>query len=232
MSSDVPRELIPFADGIWVGAAPASIVGMPLTTTTTVLRLDDGGLMLHAPTAMTAARQAAVEALGEPRHLYAPSLTHQRRIGEWAEAFPNATLHAPPGLARKRPDLRIDRLHGDPLPPEMEGVVDEITIEGFRLQETVVLYRPAKTLVVADLVHNIGRPDHRWTRIYAGLMGFYGRVALSRIIRWTAFSDRKAARASIDRVLEASFDGLVIGHGDHLRSGGREALAQAYAWLP
>jgi hypothetical protein len=196
-----------------------------------VLRLADGGLLLHSPTACTPERLAAVKALGQVTHLYAPSLTHQRRIGEWAEAFPGARLHGPPGLARKRPDLRIDRIHGEPLEPEMRGFLRELPIAGFRLEEAAVLYEPAKALLVADLVHNIGRPPHPWTKIYAGLSGFYGRVAISRVIRWTAFSDKKAARASLNRVLAQPFESLIIGHGDHLAEGGREALRAAYHWL-
>ncbi|MCG8455279.1 MAG: DUF4336 domain-containing protein [Holophagales bacterium] len=230
MNTDT-AELAPFAEGVWVGAAPARILGMPLTTTMTVLRLGDGGLLLHSPTAMTPERLSAVRELGRVSHLYAPSLTHQRRIGEWAEAFPQARLHGPTGLAVERPDLRIDRSHGDPMDPEMEGMVEEFPIAGFRLQETVVFYRPARVMIVADLVHNIGRPAHRWTRIYAGLMGFYGRIELSRMLRWIAFDDRRAARASLDRVLAEPFEALIVGHGNHLRTGGREALAAAYAWL-
>ncbi|MCH9648966.1 MAG: DUF4336 domain-containing protein [Deltaproteobacteria bacterium] len=225
------EELTQFAEGVWVGTAPASIVGMPLTTTMTILRLRDDSLLLHSPTAMTPERLAAVRSLGEVTHLYAPSLTHQRRIGEWADTFPNAQLHAPPGLAKKRPDLRIDRVHETPMAPEMEGVLKEFPIAGFRLEETVVMYQPSQVLIVADLVHNIGRPDDQWTKIYAGLMGFYGRVGLSRVIRWTSFSDRKAARSSIDRVLAQSFDSVVIGHGTHLKTGGHEAIRAAYSWL-
>jgi hypothetical protein len=56
-------------------------------------------------------------------------------------------------------------------------------------------------------------------------------VALSRAIRWTGFSDRAAARRSIDAVVARPFDRLVVGHGDPLASGGREAFAAAYGWL-
>jgi hypothetical protein len=92
-----------------------------------------------------------------------------------------------------------------------------VPVDGFRLEERALVHRPSRTLVVADLVHNIGTPARAWTRVYAGAMGFYGRVALSRMLRWAAFSDRASARRSVDNpVLE----------------GAREALATAYAWLP
>jgi hypothetical protein len=223
--------LTPFAEGIWVDSAPARIVGMPLTSTMTVMRLGDGGLLLHSPIEMTPERRAAVEALGPVAHLYAPNLFHHLRVGEWAAAFPAARVHGPPGLARKRPDLRLDRAIGTAPEPAFAGVLDEVAIDGFRLGESVVVHRPSATAVVADLVHNIGRPPERWTKIYAGAMGFYDRVALSRMLRWAAFSNRAAARRSIDDLLGRPFDRLIVGHGAAVRERGKEALAAAYHWL-
>jgi hypothetical protein len=231
----VDATLTRFADGVWLDSEPVRIVGMPLTSTMAVLRLGDGSLLVYSPVALTPARRAAVAALGPVAHLYAPNTFHHLFIGQWAAAFPSARLHAPAGLARKRRDLRIDRTHGGAAgaapEPAFAGVLDELPIDGFRLQESVLLHRPSRTLVVADLVHNIGHPPERWTRIYAGAMGFYDRVALSRMLRWAAFPDRAAARRSLDAVLALSFDGLVVGHGAPLASGGREALAAAYSWL-
>ena len=224
--------LTPFAEGIWVDTAPVRFLGMQLTTTMTVLRLGDGNLLLYSPVALTQARQSAIEALGPVAHLYAPNLFHHRWIGEWAAAFPSARLHAPVGLAKKRGDLRIDRIHNAAREPAFAGVLEELPIDGFRLEESVVVYRPACTLVVADLVHNVGRTQHRWTNFYSQTMGFYDRVALSRMIRWTAFTDRAAARRSLDELLALPFDRLIVGHGAPLAAGGREALAAAYSWLP
>jgi hypothetical protein len=224
--------LIPFADGVWVDTEPVRFLGLQLTATMAVLRLGDGSLLLYAPLAMTPERRAAVEGLGRVAHLYAPNLYHHLWIGEWAAAFPSARLHAPARLAKKRGDLRIARAHDAAPEPAFAGIVDELRIEGFRLDESVLVYRPARTLVVADLVHNIGRPRHRWTTLYTRTMGFYDLVALSRMIRWTAFSDRAIARRSLDELLARPFDRLIVGHGAPLAAGGRDALAAAYAWLP
>jgi hypothetical protein len=228
--SDGP--LTPFAEGVWVDTAPVRFLGMQLNSTMTVLCLGDGNLLLYSPVALTPARQSAIEALGPVAHLYAPNLFHHRWIGEWAAAFLSARLHAPVGLGKKCRDLRIDRVHNAAAEPAFAGVVEERHIDGFRLEESVVFYRPARTLVVADLVHNVGRPQHRWTNFYSRTMGFYDRVALSRMIRWTAFTDRAAARRSLDELLALPFDRLIVGHGTPLTAGGREALAAAYSFLP
>jgi hypothetical protein len=224
--------MTPFADGIWIEIGPARILGMRLTTTMTVLRLRDENLLVHSPLALTVARRAAVDRLGVVKHLYAPSTYHERHIGEWAAAYPAAALHAPAGLVRERPDLRIDRVIGSGPEPAFLGVIDEVPIEGFRLEETVLIYRPTRTLIVADLVHNVGRPEDWWTKFYTRLMGFYDRVALSRAIRWAGFSDGAAARRSIDELLTRPFNSLIVGHGTPLTTGGREAIAKAFTWLP
>lgn len=226
------EPLTRFAEGVWVDTEPVRHLGLHLTATMAVLRLSDGSLLLYSPVAMTQRRRAAIEALGPVAHLYAPNLYHHRWIGEWATAFPSARLHAPAGLANKRRDLRIDRICGVEPEPAFADFIDELSIGGFRLEESVLVYRPAHTLVVADLVHNIGRPQHPWTAFYARTMGFYDRVALSRMLRWAAFSDRTAARRSIDDLLTRPFDRITVGHGLPLITGVKESLAAAYEWLP
>ncbi|HEY2743445.1 MAG TPA: hypothetical protein VGL86_02440, partial [Polyangia bacterium] len=165
-----------------------------------------------------------VEALGRVAHVYAPSTFHHRWVGE-------ARLHAPAAPAEKRRELRVDRTLGAAPEPAFAGVVDELHVDGFRLDETVLVHRPSRTLVVADLVHHVGRPEGAWTRLYARTMGSYDRVALSRMLRWIAFSDRAAARKSVDAVLAQPFERLVVAHGAPLPAGAHKALAAAYAWL-
>ncbi len=228
-----PGTLVEFGDGVWLDTGPVRIVGMQLTSTMTVLRLPGGGLLVHSPVALTPVRRAAVDALGPVAHLYAPNLFHHRWLGAWAAAYPAARLHAPPGLARKRPDLRVDRVHGAAVEPAFASALDEIPIEGFRLRETALIHRVSSTLVVADLLHNVGRPAHPWAALYTRLMGFYDRPALSRVIRWTGFDDRPAARRCLRDLVGRPFERLVVGHGAPLGpgEGGRAALARAYEWL-
>ena len=227
--------LIAFSDGVWVASSPVSFLGLHVTSTMTVLRLDDGSLLVHSPLQLTAELLAEVSALGSVTELYAPNTFHHRWLAEWIAAFPRARVHAPAELAIKRPDLRIDRFHDRaPLTAadrRLDGI-EEIPIKGFRLRETVLVHRAGSTAIVSDLVHNIGRPQHAWTKAYSKAMGFYDRVALSRFLRWTSFDDRGAARQSVDALLGHSFENLVVGHGAPLTGDARATLAAATAWLP
>jgi hypothetical protein len=225
------ESLVTLGPGLWGCSDPARIVGTQLTASMTVMNLGGSDLLLYSPVALTPERRTAVESLGRVAHIYAPNLFHHLHVGQWCAAFPDARVHGAVGLAKKRPDLRIDRVHDAGPEPAFAGVVDELYIPGFRLNESVLVYRPARSLVVADLVHNVGKPEHGWTKFYTKTMGFYDRVSLSRMLRWTAFSDRAAARRALDDLLGHDFDGLVVGHGAPLQAGGKEALAAAYDWL-
>lgn len=223
--------MVPLAEGVWVDQEPIRFLGMKFQATMTVLRLRDDRLLVHSPVQMTPERRAAVEKLGRVAHLYAPNHMHHLWMGHWAAAFPSSRVHGPEKLRKKRRDLRIDRVNASAPEPDFAGVVDEVRIDGFRLEETVLFHRPSKTLVVTDLVQNIGRPTHWWTRAYSKMMGFYDRVALSRAIAGSAFPDKKAARRCVDAVLALPFERMVVAHNEPVTSGAREALAAAYGWL-
>jgi hypothetical protein len=181
---------------------------------------------------MTPERSAAVAALGEVGHLYAPNTFHHAWIGQWAGAHPRAVVHGPAALRRKRSDLTIGRAHDAPDAGVIDDAVLEVHVDGFRMEETLLLHRRSDSLIVTDLFHNIGTPPERWTKVYATAMGFYGRVALSRAIRWTAFRDARAARRSVDEVLAQPFSRIVVGHGAPIVDDAKVSMAEALAFLP
>jgi hypothetical protein len=217
---------------LWIDTAPVNILGMKLTSTMTILKLRDEALLLHSPLPLTHERRDWICSLGRVAHLYVPNTFHHLWVGDWAKAFPEARLHAPSGLSRKRSDLRIDRLHDQEREPSFEGVLDEVPIHGFRMMETVLVFHPSSAAIVTDLAHNVGRPTQAWAKLYTKAMGFYDQVALSSAIRWGGFDDKNAARQSVDALLAHSFERLLVGHGAPLLSGGHAALTNATQWLP
>jgi hypothetical protein len=228
-SSGEVSLLTPITDRIWLATAPVRFNGLRFTANMTVVRLTGGSLLLHSPIPATPELRAEVDALGPVAHLYSPNTYHHLRLGDWHQAYPGSKLHAPRGLAKKRNDLKIDRFH-DGAPDPGLGELDELPVEGFMLEERVVFHRESRTLIVADLLQNIGRPEHWLTQLYSKVCGFYDRVALSRLIR-LAFTDRAAARKSLTPIFELPFERLIVGHGEPLTVGAKEVLFQAYAWL-
>ncbi len=222
--------LEPIADGVWTSTVEVPLLRvMRIPAAMTVLRLRGDELLLHSPVPLTPERKAEVDALGRVTHLYSPNSFHHLSLGFWSAAYPHAKVHGSHALTKKRRDLRIDRFQDAP-EPAFESVLDEVRIEGFLLEESVLLHRASKTLVVADLVHHF-TPTHRLTRWYASLAGFNGGVAISKVIRSTSFPDKKAARRSVDAVLALDFERIIVGHGTVITQNPKEQLARAYDWL-
>jgi hypothetical protein len=229
MKTSIPT-FTKLAPGLWLASKPVSILGMPLSATMALVEIAPRELLAYSPTPLTPERRAFIDRLGRVTEIYAPNTFHHQWTGDWVEAFPAARVHAPLALRTKRPDLRIDRHHDGANGP-LNDVLTEIHVGGFLLEESVLVHRPSGTLIVADLVHHIGRPDHLWTKVYAGAMGFYDRVAISRMIRWTSFPDRAAARESLRAIERTGFDRLVVGHGAPIAEGAHAPVMEAYAWL-
>jgi Domain of unknown function (DUF4336) len=219
-----------FDEGLWVAAAPQTLLGVRLGSRMTVVRLAGGGLLLHSVVPMTAALRTEVEALGRVQHIVLPDHYHHLHVGPWSLAFPKARVHAPPGMARKRPDLRIDAELSEVPHPDWAHDLKPVFISGCRLSETVFVHPKTRTLLTADLVENFRSSPHWYTRCYLRAAGVYKRVGFSRLLRWL-YRDRPRARASLERVFAEDFDKILLAHGEPIPHGGKEALRLAYAWL-
>lgn len=218
------------ADGLWVEAAPQSFFGLHLGTRMTVVRLRDGGLLVHSPVALTPALKAEVDAIGRVRHIVAPNIAHHLYSGHWKGAYPDAVLHGATGLAKRRKDLAIDQELRGQAHADWQGVLETAFVEGTMLNETVFFHPPSRSLIVADMIENFDTSDHWPTRAYLKLSGIHGKTGLSRGLR-PFYRDRRAARRSVDQMLDWDFDRIVLAHGDVIEGGARDALRDAYTWL-
>ena len=62
------------------------------------------------------------------------------------------------------------------------------------------------------------------------VVGAAGRFGPHRMVR-AFIRDRRAARESVDRLLRWDFDRVIVSHGDVLETGGRDRLAEGFAFL-
>jgi hypothetical protein len=201
-------------------------VRMPLAST--VFRVADRKLVVYSPIAFSPEAIAAIEALGAVAHIIAPSRLHHMHVTAAAERWPDALVHAAPGVAAKRKDLDIDH----ELPGEVDPALEAELIGGApAISECVVFHRATGTLACADFVFNVTRPANARTRFVLALMGAGGRtLRQSRFWRF-ARRDRAAARASIDRLLGWPIARVVPCHGEPCEIGAAELapkLSRAY----
>jgi len=223
--------LRPLGEAIWVAERPQRFYGLEVGTRMTVIRLADAGLLLHSPVSLEPALRRELDALGRVRFAVAPNRVHHLYAGQVVSTYPEARLWVAPGLERKRPDLAFASVLGDAAPAAWRGQLDQVFFRGRPYEnEVVFLHRASRTLLLCDLAFNFGPETQPVTRWLVRLIGSYGRFGPSRLDP-LLIRDRRAARASLERILAWDFDRVVVGHGDVLESGGREALRAGYAWL-
>jgi hypothetical protein len=216
---------------LWTVARPQRFYGLEVGTRMNVARLADGSLLLHSPVSLDAALRRALDALGPVRYAVAPNRVHHLHAGEVARAYPGARLWVAPGLERKRPDLVFEAVLGDEAPSPWRGQVDQVFFRGRPYENEVVFcHRASRTLLLCDLAFHFGPSTHPVTRLLMRLIRSYGRFGPSRLDP-LLIRDRRAARASLERILDWDFDRVVVAHGDVLERGGKEALRSGYAWL-
>jgi hypothetical protein len=62
------------------------------------------------------------------------------------------------------------------------------------------------------------------------LSGAAGHFGPHRLIK-LALSERSAARASVERILQWDFDRVIVTHGDVLDTGGHDRVRAAFSFL-
>jgi hypothetical protein len=216
---------------LWTADQTLRFWGFEVGARMTVARLADGGLWLHSPIEPTDALRAAVDALGPVRHLVAPNRYHHLFIGHWQKTHAAAAAWAALGLPKKRPDVTFTGVLGDGDASPWSAEIDQVAWRGSpMLNEVAFFHRATRTLIVSDLVHNVGREKPLSSRVFYTLVGGWGGLKTNLLDR-AAVRDRAAARASLERILAWDFRRIVMAHGRIVEDTGPEALARAYAWL-
>jgi hypothetical protein len=226
---DALRSLAP---DLWVADRPLRLLGwLQIGTRMTVVRLPDGGVLLHSPVEPDSVTRKAVDALGPVRAIVAPNRVHHFFAAPWKAAYPDAALLAAPGLPQKRRDVAFDGELGDAPPTLWSAALDQHVFDGAPyLSEVVLLHRASRTLLLTDLAMNVTTPRPRSRALWFRLTGGYGRFGPNRVAR-ACIRDRAAARRSVDRILGWDFDRITVTHGDVVERGGQAAFREAYAWL-
>lgn len=213
-------------DKIWMLERPVWFSGVRQRVHSTVLRLDDGSLLLHSPAALTAGLVEQLRGLGPMRWLVVPNCFHHLGTPPAAAQFPEAQVVGPASALARNKALRF---HSDiaqlgQLIPELEV----LPLEGVPfLDETVLYHRPTRTLLGADLVLRPTAQDHWSLRFAARVFGFYDQVRVPYDVK-NKIPDKLAAARSIRAMLERPARRLIVGHADIIEADCRDQLARAW----
>ncbi len=223
-------QLTKIAPELWIAEEPLRYLGFEVGRRMAVIRLADGGLLIHSPARLSAGLRAALDRLGDVRFVVPASELHGHLYMEqYRAAYPQVKLFAAPGLDRKRKDLRFAGLLSDVPEPEWRADLAQMTFEGWRRLDEIEFFHPkTRTLITGDLCFNFGPGI---TRLFAQGR-IRRRLGPSTECRFLGlFRDRTAVRRSVERILEWDFERILPGHGEIVHTGGRATFAKDFARL-
>lgn len=233
------NTLKPVGDNIWIVDAPhIKLYGLPFSTRMTVIRLANGDLFLHSPTALTDGLKAEIEALGRVRHLVSPNWIHYAYITEWQAAFPDTIAWASPNVKaraeKQKFDIQFDRELGEVSDQDWAEEIDQLIAHGSTAHVEVVFFHiSSKTLILTDLIENFERTKvSRWMRPLlwiAGNLDPDGKAPVD--MRMTFMRGKAELRAAVEKMVSWGPEKIILAHGRWYERDGVAELRRAFRWV-
>ncbi len=226
--------LQPFGEEIWLADGPAAAVaGFLYPTRMAVIRLSGGALFIWSPVALVEEFRAAVDALGEVRYLIAPNALHHLFLSEWRQAYPDATLYAPPGLRRRRKDIAFGGDLGDAPAPEWAEDIDQVLVRGNLITtEVVFFHRRSRTAIFTDLIQHFSPTAFTGWRAVVARLDLMSAPAPETPRKFrNAFFNRRAARAALRRIFAWPAEKVVMAHAAPIEADGQAFIRRTFRWL-
>ena len=224
--------LTEFGREIWISDGPeTAVAGFRYPTRMAVVRLADGSLFVWSPIPLCEGLRSAVDALGPVRHIVAPNSLHHLFLAEWRDAYPTAKLHAAPGLRKKRPDIAFDTELGNTSYWGTE--IDQVAMQGNLITTEIVFFHAKSgTVLFTDLLQQIPADLlSGWRAVIARLALMTGpEPSVPRKFR-IAFTNRRAARNALERILAWPAEKVLIAHGTPVEKDAQAFLRRAFRWL-
>ena len=201
-------------ENLWTVTGSFDIPFNPLKRVMTIVRRQDGKLVLHGLMALEENAQRSLEALGEIAYLVVPSGYHRLDAGRYRERYPNARMLTPAGArARVEKVAKIDATYEGYSPDATTSLVD---IDGLGQREGAMIVKSKRgtTYVMNDALFNM--PEHQ-----SGLAGFVlkhvtqstGGPKVSRTARVGLITDRAAYRAALEKIADtADLVRVIVAH--------------------
>lgn len=218
---------------IWIVEYPVSFGGMDIFSRMTVIRLNDGVLFVHSPCKLDARLKADIDGIGPVAFIVAPGNYHHLYVSEFKQHYQNAEVFICPGVEKKRPDLAFDWILGNRPDPRWQQELDQVFVQGTKyMSEVVFLYRESKTIILVDLLENIG-DDYQhvaglllrfwWKVIFR--MWNHPKAAPEYQVGW---GHKETVRYGLQKVLDWNADRIVLSHGELIEGNVQEVLTSAW----
>ena len=223
--NEVARDPGKLAENIFVLRFPLRLFGMEIGRNVTVIRLRHDRLVIHSTAPFDGSDVRQIGQLGTPAWLVDATCFHDTYAQAGREAFPNVPYLAPPDFP-KTAGVPADRLI--PAPAEWEGELQVLALDGIpRIREHVFFHVASRTLIVGDVLFNLGQNAGRWARFFMRHVARIHRPPdMSPFFR-LMIRDRAAFAASARAMLAWDFERIIVAHGEPVTENAKERFAAA-----
>lgn len=200
---------------------------------TTLIKLPNGGLFVHAPLALTKTLKRRIDEIGEVHVVVAPNTEHIDFIEQWKTYYPNARYLGPPKSLARLPKVPFDRelSQNNVSDPKLAGSgLSQFFIACAPFfNETVFVHQPTKSLLCTDLFWNYPTdPDVPRTTLFWGwAMNNVYKPVYDRIL----VKDRQQFISTLREMLSTEFEQIIPCHGYIVESEGRSCLESFYSGI-
>jgi hypothetical protein len=187
-------------DNLWT--VTGSLPGMSLKRVMTLIRLEDGRVLVHSAIALDEAAMGEIEAWGRPAVLLVPNAYHRLDAPAYLSRYPGLEVYCPKGArAQVEKVVKVDGDYGD-VPDDPTVSLEHL--DGVRFAEGVVVVRSGAraTLVVNDAVFNIPHGSGLPGFIFRYITGSTGGPRVSRLFRIFAVNDKRALAGHLRRLAD------------------------------
>lgn len=186
---------------------------MPLKRVMSLVRLDDGSLLVHNAVALEPAAMEALEAWGRPSILLVPNGFHRLDAPAFKARYPELKIYCPAG-ARRRVEkaVPVDGTYEDlpPTPPVRVRYLDGVSRREGYLE---LPGRDGVTLIFNDAVFNQPHLPGVFGTIYRW-MGSTGGPRVTPMLKLALVKDKRALKTHLERLADTpALKRIVIMHG-------------------
>ena len=228
------EKLTEYVSGnIWLLEYPVRFGGMDLFGRTTIIRLENGDLIVHDPCKIDDSTKAIIDEIGIVKYIIAPGSYHHLFVADFQKKYPDAETFLCPGLERKRPDIKFEWVLGNKPDHRWEDDIDQVLVQGTKhIWEVAFFHKSSRTLILVDLLENIGDDyEHE-----AGLLLRFWWKGVFRM--WNnpkaapeyqmGWGNREIVKISLNKILSWDARRVIIAHGENIEEYVPETLARAW----
>lgn len=196
---------------------------MKLPVRTPVITLDKGKIMISPGSRLS---ENQYRSIPDVTDIVAPNLFHCAGITSAAQFFPKASLWAPPGGKRLKPQISWTKEINEVSWPYQEQL-PIIHIEGMpKVHEVLFFHRSSKSLIVTDLCFNLLESKGFGAWLILGLFGTYRKFGVSKFfLRFV--KDRNLMTQSLTKLFSYDFENIVVSHGHNITGNAKKYLKEA-----